>query len=205
MGRPVRDPEPDTKERFDRRYYARYYESPRTRVTSRREVARLGAFVFAYMAHLQLPVRRVLDAGCGLGYWRDALAEHHPRASYRGIEVSEYLCRTKGWERASIVDYAPRGQFDLVVCQGVLQYLPNRQAAQAIDNLAELCRGALYLEALTRGDWEQSCDRRATDGDVHLRSAAWYRKRLAPHFHACGGGIFVHRDAPTVLYELERG
>jgi SAM-dependent methyltransferase len=199
----ARDPQPGA--RFDRAYYDRFYRDPRTRVTTRREVRRLGAFVLAYMDFLQLPVRRVLDAGCGLGYWRDVIAEHRPRARYVGIEISPVLCGELGWEQASVADYRGRGRFDLVVCQGVLQYLDDREAARAIDNLGRLCRGALYLEALTGEDWQQACDRSATDGRVHVRSADWYRRRLRKHFRACGGGLFVQREAPVVLYALEQG
>ena len=189
--------------RFDKRYYDRYYRNRRTRVGSARETAVLGGFVCAYLAHLGQPVHRVLDAGCGLGHWRTVIAERHPRASYTGIEVSEYLCRELGWTLASIADYCARGRFDLIVCQGVLQYLDDRAAARAITNLGRLCRGALYLEVLTAEDWRDNCDRRATDGDVHLRPAAWYRRRLARGFRSCGGGVFLHRDSDAVLYALE--
>jgi SAM-dependent methyltransferase len=188
---------------FDKRYYDRYYRDPRTRVTSQREIAVLGAFVCAYLDHLGQPVRRVLDAGCGLGYWRKVIADHYPGARYTGIELSAYLCRELGWTRASISDYRGRGRFDLVVCQGVLQYLDDREAARAIANLGRLCRGALYLEALTAEDWRDNCDRSATDGKVHLRPAHWYRARLARDFRACGGGVYLHRDSGAVLYALE--
>jgi SAM-dependent methyltransferase len=195
----------EPRDRFDRNYYERYYRDPRTRVTSAREVQRLGRFVCSYLAHLDVPVKRVLDAGCGVGHWRAVIAEHYPAARYQGIEVSAYLCAEYGWKQASIADYRPRGRFDLVVCQGVLQYLAAGEAEAAIDNLARLCRGALYLEALTIEDWRDNCDRRATDGKVHLRPAAWYRRRLARAFRACGGGVFVHKDADAVLYALEAG
>jgi SAM-dependent methyltransferase len=190
-------------ERFDRRYYDRYYRNKQTRVQSAREVERLGRFVCAYLGHLEQPVRRVLDAGCGLGYWRKVIAAHYPAARYTGIELSPYLCEELGWTQASVVDYAPRGRFDLVICQGVLQYLDDAAAAAAIANLGRLSRGALYLEALTAEDWRDNCDRRATDGRVHLRSAEWYRKRLSRRFRAAGGGLYLHRESRSVLYALE--
>jgi SAM-dependent methyltransferase len=189
--------------RFDQGYYERFYRNARTRVYAEHEVAQLGAFVCAYLAHLKQPVGRVLDAGCGLGHWRRVIAQHYPRARYQGIEISEYLCRELGWTRASIVDYAPRGRFDLVICQGVLQYLERKAALAAIANLGRLCRGALYLEALTAEDWRDNCDQRATDGAVHLRPAAFYRRALARDFRTCGGGLYLHRDSPCVLYALE--
>ncbi len=64
-----------------------------------------GAFVSSYLKYLRVPVRRVLDVGCGVGLWRDIVAKHFPQASYHGVEVSEYLCRRYGWERGSVVDY----------------------------------------------------------------------------------------------------
>ncbi len=197
-----RSPQPP-EQRFDRRYYDRFYRNRRTRVSSPADVARLGRFVCSYLAHLGQPVRRVLDAGCGLGHWRRVIAEHYPHARYTGIEVSDYLCRELGWTQASVVDYRPRGRFDLVICQGVLQYLDAGQARAALDNLSRICRGALYLEALTAEDWRDACDRRASDGRVHLRSAAFYRRHLRGAFRACGGGLFLHRDSDAVLYALE--
>jgi hypothetical protein len=56
---------------------------------------------------------------------------------------------------------------------------------------------------LTAEDWRDNCDRRATDGNVHLRPARWYRRRLERHFRVCGGGVFLHRDSGAVLYALE--
>lgn len=192
-------------DRFGAAFYERFYRDARTCVASQAETLKLAQLVHAYLRYLGVPVRSILDAGCGLGYWRAAAAKLWPRARYTGIEVSAYLCDRHGWTRASIVDYAPGRRFDLVVCQSVLQYLDARDAARAIDNLATLARGAVYIEAPTREDWVQTCDRSRTDGDVHLRPADWYRRRLSRHFLAAGGGIFVPKDGKAVLYALERG
>lgn len=194
---------PTSRQRFDKAYYDRFYRNAKTRVARRRDALVLGRFVCSYLAFFSLPVRRVLDIGCGLGYFREAVAEHYPRARYHGVEYSEYLCAQLGWEHGSVVDYRGRGRFDLVVCQGVLQYLGDAQARAAIDNLGRLCRGALYLEALTAEDWRDHCDRTRSDSQVRLRPAAWYRQRLGRHFRPVGGGVYLHRDAPCVLFSLE--
>ena len=193
-----------TPKPFDAAYYARYYGEKATRVSGLPETRKLARFVAGYLDYLEVPVRRVLDAGCGLGRWKLALAEHYPRARYTGLEWSEHLCARFGWQQGSIADFRGRGRYDLVVCQGVLQYLDDAQAARAIDNLARLCRGVLYLEALTAEDWRDACDQRATDGAVHRRPAAFYKKRLARHFISIGGGLFVPKDSDLVLYTLER-
>jgi hypothetical protein len=189
---------------FDAAYYQRFYGCARTRVADRASTLRLAAFVVGYLRHLRLPLRNVLDAGCGIGLWRDALRQLAPRASYLGLEVSDYLCARFGWTRGSVADWNDGRRHDLVVCQGVLQYLDARAARAAVANLARLTRGVLYLEALTRGDWRENADRARTDGNVHLRSARWYRTALGAHFVPLGGGLHLARDSDAVLFELER-
>lgn len=188
---------------FDEAYYQRYYRDRRTRVADRKTCELLAGFVFAYLDYLHLPVERVLDLGCGTGLWRREVHRRYPEAVYVGVEKSEYACRTYGWEQGSVVDYQARERFDLVICQGVLQYLDDDEAEAALRNLPRLAPSALYLEALTAEDWERNCNRERTDGHVHLRSATWYRKRLRPHFRNGGGGLFLAKGSPAVLYELE--
>ncbi len=189
---------------FDAGYYRRFYADAETRSVTPAEVRRQVDFVTAYLKHMDLPVRRILDLGCGLGLMRPPLLKAFPRARYTGVEWSTHLCERLGWEHGSAVDYASRLPFDLVVCHDVIQYLDDDEAARAIGNLARLSRGALYLGVLTREDWQHHCDRARTDDQVHLRPAAWYRRRLARHFTGAGGGLFVKRDAPVVLWSLER-
>lgn len=194
----------DASSRFDDAYYRRYYLAPDTRVSMRVQTARLARFVFAYLRYLEQPVQRVLDAGCGLGWWRTQLRRHHPRAHYHGIEISAYLCERFGWERASIAVFDADTPFDLVICQGVMQYLGDDDARSAIAGVERLCRGALYLEALTKEDWDGNVDRARTDSDVYLRPASWYRRQLAAGFVNVGGGLFLSRRSAVVLFELEK-
>ena len=191
-------------DRFDRAYYERFYDFPRTRASDREETSILGDFVCAYLRYLGQPVRRVLDMGCGYGLWQEVIARHYPRASYTGVEASAFLCAEFGWLHGSAVHFRSRGAFDLVICKDVLQYLPNAAAKDAIDNLATLCRGALYFNLLTREDWDENCDQDQTNGEVYLRSHNWYLRRLRSHFVRVGGGLFVSRESPCVLWELEK-
>lgn len=190
---------------FGADYYRRYYVDPATRVRAGSAQDRLAGFVFGYLAHLGIPVRRVLDLGCGLGHWRAPLARRHPRAAYTGVEFSPYLCARYGWDQGSAADYAGRGRFDLVICQSVLQYLPDEGVRAAAANMARLCRGAVYLEIITAEDWRENVDQGVTDGNIHMRPEAWYRKVLGRHFRSAGGGLFLPKDSPAVLYELEKG
>jgi 2-polyprenyl-3-methyl-5-hydroxy-6-metoxy-1,4-benzoquinol methylase len=148
-------------------------------------------------------VRRVLDAGCGVGLLRGPLRRALPRAEYIGLETSEYLCRRYGWHHGTIEDYRAPEPFDLVVCYDVAQYLDDGAVRRAIASLARLCRGVLYFSALTARDWRRNCDRTRTDSNVRLRSAAWYRRLLGARFRPVGAGFWIRRGAPLVSWELE--
>jgi SAM-dependent methyltransferase len=190
---------------FDKAYYDRFYRDPGSSVADRESIALLGDMVCAYLKYLHLQVETVIDLGCGLGYWREVIRRHFPDAAYTGVEVSDYLCRKYGWARGSVVDYRSGEPADLVICQGVLQYLNARDARRAIANLGQLTRGALYLEALTERDWKENCEQTVTDGDVYLRDAGFYLRALGKRFISAGGGLFLHRDSGAVLFDLERG
>ena len=188
---------------FDEAYYQRFYVDPRTRAMGPKAFTRLGNFVCSTLRYLEQPVRRVLDLGCGMGYWQKVIGSHYPRASYTGVEVSDYLCGKFGWQKGSVVDYRSRWPFDLVICSDVLQYLNEVDARAAITNLAELCRGVMYFGALTERDWCENCDQLRTDNIGYLRSGDWYRQHLAESFDNIGGGLFVSQRSAVVLYELE--
>ena len=195
-------------ERFDAAYYRRFYGDPASRVSDLAAIRKLAAFVAGYLRYLDVPVRQILDVGCGHGHWRTAARKLWPRARHHGLEYSEHLCARFGWMHGSIVDFDPaptcgRASFDLVICQGVLQYLDDDDAERALANLGRWCHGALYLEALTELDWQKNCDRERTDGNVHLRPGSWYRNRLRANFQTAGGSVFVSRRASVTMFELE--
>ena len=154
-------------------------------------------------SHSFYSVNSVIDIGCGLGQWRDAVKQHWPEASYHGIEVSEHACQRYGWEHASVVDYEPTAPVDLVICSDVLQYLDDENAIASIGNLARMCTGALFFAVLTLDDWLHHCDQEHTDSLAYLRSGDWYRRHLKPHFINAGGGLFIRRGSDVVLYDLE--
>jgi SAM-dependent methyltransferase len=188
--------------RFDAAYYKRFYFDSRTAVTSKAEMRARGELIAAYANHIGLPVRHILDAGCGIGLLRASLTRAFPRANYTGLEYSEYLCEKFGWTRGSLADWSAE-PFDLVVCYDVLQYLDDYTAARAIANLGRLTRGVLYLSALTQRDWRENCDRTRTDPDVCLRDAEWYGTRLKRSFRPSGAGFWVRRGAPLTTWEME--
>jgi len=190
--------------RFGAEYFERFYFNSATRVTDSREMGRRARLIAAVLAHAAVPVRSILDAGCGIGLLRGAFAGVLPRARYTGLDASEYLCARYGWRQGSIAAYRPRAPADLLICYDVLQYLDDREAARSIANFKRLTRAALYVSALTRQDWRENCDRARTDRGVHLRPGEWYRRRLRRDFRYLGFGIWLRKGTSAILWDLER-
>lgn len=188
---------------FDREYYQRFYFDPRTAVTTRAEMRARARLIAGCVDYVGLPVRRILDAGCGVGLLRAPLRRALRRASYVGLEYSAWLCQRYGWRQGSIASYRTRERFDLVICYDVLQYLSAPEARRAIANLASLCRGALYFGALTREDWQHNCDQSRTDPIPGLRTGRWYRRELSRAFRPLGCGMWLKRDLNVTLWELD--
>jgi len=191
-------------EPFGAAYFRKFYLNPSTRVITPAEMHSRARLIAAILAQAAIPVRSILDAGCGIGLLRKPFAALLPRARYRGLEASEYLCSRFGWVQGSVVDYRPKQPADLAICYDVLQYLDDREAARAVANLARLTRAALYVSALTREDWRDNCDQALTDRAVYLRPGDWYRKRLQRHFNYLGFGVWLRKDVAALLWDLER-
>lgn len=103
-----------------------------------------------------------------------------------------------------MVDYRAKEPFDFVICQGVLPYLNPEDLARALSNLGALCQGALYLEAVSREDFERDIiDEDLTDSGIHHHSAALYRQGLGEHFIEMGGGLWLSRRAEVPVFALE--
>jgi len=196
-------------ERFDRAYFDRWYRSPTRRIGTAADLERLVHFAVAATEYvLARPLRSVLDAGAGEGRWAPVLQRLRPRATYVGVDPSEYALARFGARRhivrGTFDDLSAlfgRRTFDLVVCSSVLNYLPPRTMARALRQLAAHTHGVAYLEVYTTSD------------EVMGDTAGWYaasprvtRERLRrAGFVACGLGCYVPADAAHRLIALERG
>jgi hypothetical protein len=189
---------------FDASYFRRFYESRRSRVYGSDRVDQLVRGVTGFVEWFGGRLERVLDVGAGTGLWGEWFRANMPGVRYRSIDASEYACTRYGHERRDIAEWRAREKFDLVVCQGVLPYLEDRPCGRAIANMAAMCRGFLYLEAVTARDLREVCDRARTDTRVIARPASFYRRALVGHFEPIGCGLYHARGSNALFYELER-
>jgi 2-polyprenyl-3-methyl-5-hydroxy-6-metoxy-1,4-benzoquinol methylase len=190
---------------FDASYFRRYYESRRSRVYSGAQIDHLARGVTGFVQWFGGTIESVLDVGAGTGLWRQWFRANLKSTRYRSIDVSEYACATYGHEPRDIARWRAKEKYDLVVCQGVLPYLDDRACEKAIANMAAMCKGFLYLEAITARDLRDVCDRTRTDVRVLLRTRAFYRRVLARHFESVGCGLHHVRGGSALFYDLERG
>ena len=193
----------DRFRRFDEAYYHRFYESPQTRVVSPEEHANLASFVVGFARWNRLDLKSVLDIGAGIGLWKHWLEKHDKSIAYTGTEVSQVMCKKHGFLHRDIARWRDRKKHDLIICQGVLQYLPDPDVAPAVANIAAMSRGLIYVEVTTRGDLRDRCDKTRTDADIFVRNGSYYRGILAKHLVSVGAGLWWVKDKPPPFYELE--
>jgi SAM-dependent methyltransferase len=193
----------DRFRRFDEAYYHRFYESPKSRVYSPEEHDALPEFVLAFASWNRLELKTVLDIGAGVGHWKRWLERCHPEIQYTGTEVSQLMCKKHGYLHRDIARWRDRKKYDLIVCQGVLQYLPDPDIAPAVANIAAMARGLVYFEITTRGDLRERCDKTRTDTDIYVRNGSYYRGILSKHLVSVGAGLWWPRDRTLPFYELE--
>jgi 2-polyprenyl-3-methyl-5-hydroxy-6-metoxy-1,4-benzoquinol methylase len=189
--------------KFDEAYYTRYYGDQKTRVEEPRYFNNLARYLGAYTRLLDSNVRSIVDLGCGVGTLKLPLLGRFPKATYTGVDISEYACATYGWECAAVSEYCSPEKFDLVVCHDVVQYLDDKEAKAAIKNFDCLCQGILYFSVLTEEDYVENCDQSRTDSAVNLRTVDWYKPKLQRYFRNLGGGVYLSRDSEIAIYALE--
>lgn len=192
---------------YDERYFRRWYHSAQ-RVHSpadRERIVRMVLAVSEYM--LGRPVRTVLDIGAGEGLWFPVLRRLRRGIRYLGVDPSEYAVARYGRARhlrvgtlGSLPPDVRPGGYDLVVCSGVLNYLPGRELRAGLERIALLARGVAYLELYTRTD--------DVDGDTRgtRRPASHFRRLLREAgFRHCGPHCYIGPAFEGTTAELELG
>src|SRR5690606_19886813 len=118
---------------------------------------------------------------------------------------SAVMANKHGYTHCDIATWKTRSKFDLIVCQGVLQYLPDTDIRPALANIAAMAGGLVFLEALTQGDLDERADRDRTDSDVFVRDATFYRREFARHFVTIGAGLYWPKSLEPPFWELDVG
>jgi SAM-dependent methyltransferase len=198
---------------YDKAYFDKWYRSRTHRVRTPAQTRRIVAFTLAAAEYvLDRPVRSVLDVGAGEGNWQPILKKLRPALTYVGVEPSAYAVGRFGRRRElrlgsveSLMDLKlhethPDG-FDLVICCGVLNYVPARALAKALEQLALHTNGVAWLELFTAHD-----DIEGDIAEMKPRSAGWYRTRLAAAgLVPCGLHLYAPSDRAATLATLETG
>lgn len=192
-------------DRFDAEYYDRFYERRATRVQGKLDVARHCRGVLEVARWLGIEIESVAEVGAGTGLWRDWFAKRRPGVRYVSTEASPYACKRYGHQRLDITKKPLRGRYDLVVCQGVLPYVPAGDLSKAIDHLGAMSKGLLFLECQTSRDLACAVDLQLSDPELAARPASVYLEALERHFLMLGLGLWASRRSDLVLYQLESG
>ncbi len=198
---------------YDKAYFDKWYRSRQHRVRTPAQIRRIVNFTVSAAEYvLDRPIRTVLDVGAGEGHWQPILASMRPTLRYVGVEPSTYAVDRFGKRRhlrlgsvETLGDLALHEEFqegfDLVICCGVLNYVPSRAIGHALEQLQLHTSGLAWLEIFTRND--------EIEGDVaalNPRGAGWYRDRfrragLVP----CGMHLYAPQDRAAGLTALETG
>ena len=188
---------------FDKEYYQRFYFDPRTAVISRAEMKARANLIAAYANHIGLPVRRMLDAGCGIGLLRTPLQRALSARRVHGARIQRIPLRALRLD-AGLAGGLVRGS---VRSHGLLRRAAVSRRPHGGARDREPRRGSRAACCISRRsptrDWRENCDRTRTDRDVFLRDAAWYRQRLRKDFKPSGVGFWVRRGAPLTTWEME--
>jgi SAM-dependent methyltransferase len=196
---------------YDKAYFDKWYRDRRHRVRTPAQIRRIVSFAVSAAEYvLDRPIRTVLDVGAGEGHWQPLLTSMRPRVHYIGIEPSEYAVARYGSRRGlrngsvetldalSLHTEFPDG-FDLVVCCGVLNYVPTRRLGAALTQLQLHTSGVAWLELFSAQD--------DIEGDVarlRPKSANWYRAKFRDAgLVACGLHLYAPTDRAAGLSALE--
>jgi SAM-dependent methyltransferase len=194
---------------YDRKYFDKWYRHPRHRVKSKTDIDRQLRFVLAAAEFiLERPVKRVLDVGAGEGTWGMALRRISPGTRYYGVDPSEYAVsrfgKTRNIQLGGFADLPAidlPGDFDLVLCCGVMNYVASTEIRAGLEALARMTAGLAYFEVFAAED--------EATGDFDKQSAKparWWRSLFRrTGWTSLGMQLYVRSDMDGLTTRLERG
>jgi SAM-dependent methyltransferase len=177
---------------YSREYYDRWYRHPDHKIASAEGVARKASLaVSAAEFLLARPIESVLDIGCGEAPWRAPLRKLRPRATYLGIDSSDYVVQRYGKSRnirqgsfGTLRQLGLKKPFDLIVCADVVQYIADDDLRRGLREIRRLAGGVVYIETFAaedrmEGDRDGWIDRKASTisrffGEAGLTHCGFY-------------------------------
>ena len=155
---------------------------------------------FAHLGVLQVLEQNHIPIACIAG---TSVGSILGAAYASGAPLARIIATCRTIRFRDIARWRDRKKHDLIICQGVLQYLPDPDVAPAVANIASMSRGLIYVEVTTRGDLRDRTDKTRTDADIFVRNGSYYRGILAKHLISVGAGFWWAKDKPPPFYELE--
>lgn len=196
-------------ERYDQRYFDKWYRHPAHRVSTTASAARKAALALSVAEYyLERPARTVLDVGCGEGQWQPILKKMRPGIRYTGIDPSEYAIKRFGKKRnLKLGGFGNLGQlrlamsYDLIICSDILYYVSRAELAAGIPELAARLGGIAFFEAYASDE--------ALKGDTRTmekRNTGFYKKLFRRNgLVACGPHCYAGQVLREMVTDLERG
>jgi SAM-dependent methyltransferase len=194
-------------ERYDKKYFDRWYRDSATKVKSPASIRRKAALALGVAEYyMERRVRSVLDVGCGEGNWLSHLRSLRPGIHYTGVDSSTYAVGRYGNSRGirlgsigSLDECGLESGYDLVICSDTLFYLSNEEMDKGLSFLSPRTLGVAFLELYTDSD--------SVIGDFPnsgLRSCSFYRKLLARHgFRSVGSHCYLGPAIAHHAMEME--
>ena len=192
---------------YDRDYFERWYRDPDDRVSTRDSLQRKVRMAIAVTEFLiGRRIRTILDVGCGEAPWFPIVRRLRPKASYTGIDSSDYVLERFGSERnirrgtlGELGRMRLRRDVDLIVCADVLQYVDVPELERGLRAIRRLLGGVAYIEAFTTQD--------RMEGDRagwHERTAVQYRRLFRrAGLTQCGPYCYTNLDELDMLNDFE--
>lgn len=104
--------------------------------------------------------RKILDAGCGNGFFLARLLKFFPNKTYTGLDISPELVKAAKFNHAlgdaeiiqsDFFDYAPDGKFDVVIMRLIIQHMAGLTAIfEKLDALLKPSGSVVIIEPDTR-------------------------------------------------------
>lgn len=154
---------------------------------------------------------KILDLGCGTGYFTEKLHKHYPMSQITGFDLSQAMLQqvtNKGLQSVNVtqgdIDYLPfiRPSFDLIFSNLVLQWSEN--LTRCLLQLKEALHdgGKLYFSTLLNGSLNELTQAwKQVDNHPHTNDFVSYQT-LQKQIHSIGfSHIFIETETRVLRYD----